>query len=193
MLWLEEFSPAAALPAAWVIATGEDARTRPERAALRRGVSRRIAALQADASPEMVAIAHDPSGRPRLEGAGCAGLSLSHATRGGVVAVALAEGPVGVDIEAVGAGPVPMQALHRAEQLWLAQVDPAERDASFAALWAAKEAYGKWSGKGLPETDAFALLPDMAGGWRVTGAAPARILTRGFNRDGHAFMVAAAL
>lgn len=190
MLWLEEFAPAAALPAVWIIATGENPRTRLERSDLRRGVSRRVAALQCRADIEAIEIAHEPAGRPLLRGEGCERLHLSHATRGGVVAVALADSPVGVDIEAVAAGPIPLQALHKAEQLWLAQVAPDDREASFAALWAAKEAYGKWSGKGLPETDAFALLPDIDGGWRVAGASPARIVTRRFAGD---YMVAAAL
>lgn len=193
MLWLEDFAPAPALPAVWIIATEENPRARAEREALRRGVSRRLAALQSGAPLDGIGIAHEPAGRPLLTGGGCEGLHLSHATRGGVVATTLAHEPIGVDIEAIGEGPIPLQALHMAEQLWLAQVAPAEREASFAALWAAKEAYGKWSGRGLPKTDAFALLPDTDGGWRVAGAAPARILTRRFIRGARAFMVAAAL
>ncbi len=47
-------------------------------------------------------------------------------------------------------------------------------------------------GKGLPETDAFALLPDGEG-WRVTGARPAAIASRMAGIGGRRFAAAVAL
>jgi phosphopantetheinyl transferase len=192
MLWLDRPIRAETLPCVWLIATGAAPRTRPERSALRHGVSREVIALQAGAPASEIDIVNEPSGRPVIRAKTLAGLHLSHATRGGVVAVGLARTRIGVDIEAVGAGPIPAQALHRAEQLWLAQLAPARRAASFAQLWAAKEAYGKWAGTGLPETDAIALLPDGDGAWRVTGAASAAITTRLVEIGGQPFAAAVA-
>ncbi len=191
MEWIEGFDRATSLPAVWIVATDERPRTRPERATLRHGVSRRIAAMQCGLPSAEVEIRHEPSGRPFLTLPGGQRFDLSHATRDGVVVVGLAEQPIGVDVERIGAGPVPMQALHRAEQLWLAQLGEAERSERFAALWAAKEAYGKWRGTGLPETDAFALLPE-GNGWRVAGAEQARISHRRLEAGGMAFMAAVA-
>jgi phosphopantetheinyl transferase len=92
----------------------------------------------------------------------------------------------------VGAGPIPLQALHRAEQLWLNQTAEAERPRAFACLWAAKEAYGKWAGTGLVEPDRLAILPNAAGGWSPAGAADAHIETRLVVRDGVELALAVA-
>lgn len=192
MQWIDGIARAESLPAVWIVPTEATPRSRPERSALRGGVSRRIAALQLGLRAEQIVIAHDSAGRPLLPDPSCGGLCLSHATRGGIVAVALAESAIGVDIEAIGAGPVPLQALHRAEQLWLAQIAEAGREARFAELWAAKEAYGKWAGTGLPETDAFALLPDPVLGWKVAGAPQARIETRRLSLSRAGFAAAVA-
>jgi 4'-phosphopantetheinyl transferase len=141
-------------------------RNRAERSALRNASSRRLIALQMGLDEGDVRIGNEPTGRPTP---GIPGLWLSHATRGGMVAVALAEGAIGVDVEQVGLGPIPLAALHHAEQLWLNQIAPARRDEAFAQMWAVKEAYGKWRGVGLPEPDSFAALPDAGGTWRITG------------------------
>lgn len=192
MRWIDELARSPDLPALWIIQTGAQPLTRPERGALRQATSRKVVALQTGAAEGDIEIAHEASGRPIIMGAG-QGLQLSHATRDGIVIVGLSAQPIGVDIECVAAGPVPMQALHRAEQLWLAQAPPAERERRFAALWAAKEAYGKWAGTGLPQTDAFALLPDAETGWRVAGAAPARITTREITIGGVELVTAVAI
>jgi 4'-phosphopantetheinyl transferase len=192
MLWLEGYHAADSLPCAWLVSTGETPRTRPERSALRHTVSRRLLALQGGLPDTQIIIRNEPSGRPVIEAAKLAGLHLSHATRGGVVAVALAGTAVGVDIEEVGAGPIPVQALHRAEQLWLHQIPEAARAEAFATLWAVKEAYGKWAGVGLGEPDRFAALPAAGGGWQVAGVPAAQVVTRFFEAEGRRFAAAVA-
>jgi 4'-phosphopantetheinyl transferase len=165
MRWFEGLTVADSLPAVWIIATAARPRNRTERSALRHATSRRLIALQMGLDESDIRIGNEPTGRPSP---GVPGLWLSHATRGGVVAVALAERAIGVDVEQVGLGPIPLAALHPAEQLWLNQVVAARRDEAFAQMWAVKEAYGKWRGVGLPEPDSFAALPDASGDWRIT-------------------------
>ncbi|MFJ8108049.1 4'-phosphopantetheinyl transferase family protein [Streptomyces sp. NPDC096132] len=93
-----------------------------------------------------------PHGRPVLAGAGPGAphFSLSHSR--GAVLVGLARAPVGVDIERL---PLPERvevcrsALHPGEQRELADVAAPDRPASFARLWARKEAYLKGTGEGV--------------------------------------------
>lgn len=172
MLRLDSIRPADSLPAIWLIGTGEAPRNRPERSALRARISRAVIAAQTGRDAASIVIGHEPAGRPVLPGVD---LHLSHAARAGFVAVALARSPIGVDVEEVGHGPLPLAALHRAEQLWLAQIAEDRRAEAFARLWAAKEAYGKWAGTGLGEPDRFALLATGETGFSVTGVPPARI------------------
>jgi 4'-phosphopantetheinyl transferase len=193
MLWLDAPEPAPSLPAVWLVASGRDARTRPERSALRHEISRGVIALQTGVAPIDILIQHEPSGQPVIRAERLAGLHLSHATRAGVVAVGLAETRIGVDVEEIGSGPIPLQALHRAEQLWLNQIEPAGREEAFARLWAVKEAYGKWAGVGLGEPDRFAALPAADGGWQVAGVPPATVLTHIFEARGKRFAAAVAL
>jgi 4'-phosphopantetheinyl transferase len=178
MQWLDQIERAASLPAAWLIATDQMPRTRPERSALRHATSAAILSEHLVLPLAGIRLGHEPSGRPFLTSPCVAGLHFSHATRDGMVLVALAATPVGADIERVGAGPIPNAALHRAEQIWLAQVPEPERALAFATLWAAKEAHGKWAGTGLPETDRIAVLPGSNGRWRVAGEDGISIETR---------------
>jgi 4'-phosphopantetheinyl transferase len=193
MLWLDSLVRAPALPCVWLIDTGQRPFTRPERTELRHATSRAVIALQAAAHALDIRIVNEPSGRPVIRAERLDGLHLSHATRGGMVAVALAEGPVGVDVEEIGVEPIPLLALHRAEQIWLNQIAEPGRAAAFAQLWAVKEAYGKWAGVGLGEPDSFAALPTPEGAWRVTGAPAAQIATRMFEANGRRFAAAAAV
>ncbi|MFJ9641013.1 4'-phosphopantetheinyl transferase family protein [Streptomyces sp. NPDC101178] len=101
-----------------------------------------------------------PHGRPAVvqaEGAPPLHFSLAHSR--GLVAVAIAARPVGVDVErlpspeTVGAC---ARALHPGEQAELAAAAPDERRAHFGRLWTRKEAYLKALGTGLsrhPRTD----------------------------------------
>ena len=164
MIWLSSPDDIAAdLPAVWLVATPERPATLPARSALRRGMGARILARQLGLPREAIAIGHDGPGRPLVEHPRGSGLHLSLALRAGVVAVALAHQPVGVDVEAVddSAHP-PIGILHPKESAWLLAQPPESRALAFARLWSAKEAYVKALGTGFaraPESFAVSLSP----------------------------------
>ncbi len=165
MIWLSSPDDIAAnLPAVWLVATPERPATLPERSALRRGVAARVLARQLGLPREAIAIGHDGRGRPLVAQPRGSGLHLSLATRAGVVAVALAHRPVGVDVEAVDATAAPpMGVLHPEEAAWLLAQQPASHALAFARLWSAKEAYVKALGTGFvrtPESFAISLSPE---------------------------------
>ena len=145
--------------------------------------------LQVDA--RRIALDAHAEGRPLLRVDGDAvplHVSLSHS--GDWLALALADAPVGVDVE-----------LPRRERDWAAlarfvfspeerqrlhDVDDAERTRMFHALWTLKEARGKRSGEGLQPRAArmvTAQPADAAGaealGWAFGGGALALALTPG--------------
>jgi phosphopantetheinyl transferase len=193
MLWFDTLRPAEALPAAWLIETGERPRTRPERSALRHDISRAVIASQTGFAVDVVTLAHDAAGALRIRTPSSTGLHASHATRDGLVLTALAGRPVGADIETVGQGPIPLGALHPDEQAWLARLSENERWPAFACLWAAKEAHGKWAGTGLPQTDLHPVLPLGPDEWRAAGQASPAITTRLVERSGRRYALAVAL
>lgn len=151
MLWLSApDQQASALPAAWLIATGQRPAGLPERSALRRALARDVLANQFGLASEAVTIDHDPRGRPLIATPPGTGLHVSLATRAGVVALALAHHPVGIDIERVDpAGEPPFEALHPDERQMLRDLLPPARPLAFARLWSAKEAYVKALGIGF--------------------------------------------
>lgn len=95
-----------------------------------------------------------PHGRPAVPG-DPVHFSLSHS--GDLVMIALAEVPVGADVEEVP-GPRTVAdvapALHPAERAELDALAPGERPAAFARCWTRKEAYLKATGAGLTEDPA---------------------------------------
>ena len=130
---------AESLPAAWLVSTPARPATLPERSALRRGMAARILARQLGLPPEAIAIGHDGRGRPLVAQPRGTGLHLSLATRAGMVAVALAHNPVGVDVEAVDeAAAPPLGVLHADEMSWLSGQPPERHALAFARLWSAK-------------------------------------------------------
>ena len=70
-------------------------------AELRRSLARKIVARQFGLAEDAVEIGHEPTGRPLLVAPHGSGLHLSLATRAGLVSIALAHRPVGVDVERV--------------------------------------------------------------------------------------------
>jgi len=167
MLWLDSAdSTAAALPAVWLIPTGASPRNLAERSELRRSTARRLLARQLGCAEEDVVIAHDPAGRPLIARPEASGLQLSLATRAGVVAVAMASGPVGVDVERIEMeGTAPLDVLHPDERRFLDTAANALHPLAFARIWAAKEAYVKALGVGFrraPESFAISLLSETA-------------------------------
>ncbi|MBV2354035.1 4'-phosphopantetheinyl transferase superfamily protein [Streptomyces sp. J2-1] len=90
-----------------------------------------------------------PHGRPALSTPGVH-FSLSHS--GGLVLVALAEEPVGVDVEGLATAQAVLSAqsaLHPVEADELARLPAPARAASFTRAWVRKEAYLKGLGTGL--------------------------------------------
>jgi phosphopantetheinyl transferase len=166
MNWLTSpDTTAAILPAAWLVATEARPTNLVERSRLRRDLAQRIVARQLGLTVAGVTIGHDATGRPLLERPGGTKLHLSLATRSGLVAVALAEHPVGIDVERVDPTETPpLAALHPAEAAMLLGLPEAARPLAFARLWSAKEAYVKALGTGFvrePESFAVTLLtPD---------------------------------
>lgn len=162
MHWLRSIETTApSYPAVWLIETAQRPRNLVERSQLRRGTAEAVLARQLGCSEDQVAIAHDPAGRPKLAASQAGRLHISLATRAGIVAVALAEKPVGVDVELVDpAGIIPREALHPDEQQMLGAIETGMRPLAFARLWAAKEAYVKALGTGFtrpPESFAVSL------------------------------------
>jgi phosphopantetheinyl transferase len=163
MHWLSSIAAIApGYPAVWLVATAQRPHNLTERSRLRRETARAILARQFGLPDADVVIAHDAAGQPRLAGSRAGRLHISLATRAGVVAVALAERPVGVDVELVDpAGVIPHEALHAQEQRMLDLIEPAARPSAFAQLWAAKEAHVKALGTGFarpPESFAVSLI-----------------------------------
>jgi 4'-phosphopantetheinyl transferase len=110
----------------------------------------------------------EPSGRPIVLGTPRPiFVSLAHSGR--YVVTAVADRPVGVDVEELRrVRPGLAARVCSADELRsLAAMSGAERDRAFMAVWTRKEAYGKASGAGL----GFALRAVTAGpaGSRVTG------------------------
>jgi phosphopantetheinyl transferase len=149
------------LPALWLIATGQSPGNLAERSELRRATARAIIARQLGLPPEGVLLGHDPRGRPVLERPADTGLHLSLATRCGLVAIALARRPVGVDVERIDTGsPPPLAVLHPRERTTLLALPEPARPLAFARIWSAKEAYVKALGLGFaraPESFAVEL------------------------------------
>jgi 4'-phosphopantetheinyl transferase len=168
--WLNAVVCASSLPAAWlldldcprirgaalaVVPTTDDlqrASSRPvterEGVLVRRGLVRLCVAAATNRPVSDVVIGWTAGGAPMLR-APLAGLHLSWAQRRGQFACALAQAPIGIDIETADGGEIPWNALHPDEQAALREADPATRGRLFLRIWAAKEAYGKALGEGL--------------------------------------------
>ena len=79
-----------------------------------------------------------------------AALFLSHATRGGLSAIAVSREPIGVDLELTEPEfEVPWHVLHPDECARLDQLPLSERHLAFLRMWTAKEASLKLTGEGL--------------------------------------------
>jgi 4'-phosphopantetheinyl transferase len=117
------------------------------RLVLGRLLDRPPAQLRFDRSCPQCGQAH---GKPRLIGGGPE-FSLTHS--GGIVGVAVAEVPVGLDVEDIAdhrADPaLEEETLAPAERAVLDSVDVADRPAAFLQLWTRKEAVLKATGTGL--------------------------------------------
>ncbi|AUH44681.1 hypothetical protein CXR04_03130 [Streptomyces sp. CMB-StM0423] len=115
-----------------------------------------------------------PHGRPVLERpAGGPEFSLSHG--GALVLVAVAPGPVGVDVEPVKAAPPEpsvVERLHPAERAVVRTAPEALRSAAFTRLWTRKEAYLKGLGVGLGRALDADDVSTAVPGWHLVDLAP---------------------
>lgn len=171
MLWLSSVDETApALPAAWLIATTAQPANLPQRSELRRSLARKLLASQFALAEDAVEIGHEPAGRPVILRPHGSGLHLSLATRAGLVAIALAHGPVGIDVERITlANEPPLAVLHPDERRWLEGMSAPARPLAFAQLWSAKEAYVKALGTGLSRApESFSVRLDGAGRFAVS-------------------------
>jgi len=164
MIWFHTpDETATALPVVWLIASRRNPVNLTERSALRRGIAHDLIARQFSLPREAVTIEHDEAGRPVLARPAGTGLHISLATRSGLVAVALARAPVGVDVERIEPSVAPpLASLHPNEREALAALPESARPLAFAQIWTAKEAYVKALGTGFlraPESFAATLLP----------------------------------
>jgi len=170
MIWLSgDTATTTSLPAAWLIATTRTPANLTERSTLRRETARGILALQLGLPADAIAIGHDGKGRPLLALPTGTGLELSLATRAGYVAVALADRPVGVDVERIDPdADLPLGLLHPRERDMLLDLPTGQRAIAFARLWCAKEAYVKALGLGfLRAPESFCITLAGADGFTV--------------------------
>jgi 4'-phosphopantetheinyl transferase len=150
MLWLESLDGYdGRLPAALVLrGVAETGRRRALRA---------LAAAALGLDRDEIDIRHEAARAPRILRPR-SGLHCSSASRAGGAAVAVAERPIGIDVEVADAAEIPWNVLHPAERQALAPIAEAERARAFARLWSVKEAYLKALGVGLArEASSFAV------------------------------------
>ncbi|GAC1552124.1 MAG: hypothetical protein NVS2B5_09490 [Beijerinckiaceae bacterium] len=116
----------------------------------RRRLLRRALALRLGSAPADIVVARDAQGAPRVTSAR-EPIFVSLAARDGLVAIALSDRPVGVDIEIVDAEPPDpaWNILHPRERAWLLAQKREKQPEHFLSLWCAKEAYLKAIGRGL--------------------------------------------
>lgn len=122
--------------------------TRPvgEEGECARKLARHCVSQWLDLEPNQVVIARDASGRPYVDHPQAPGVSISHSN--GHVAVLVAHGVVGVDIEHVRAVRSPFAV---ADAAWPPSLSRVLRSGAcdFFSLWTMAEAIGKALGKGL--------------------------------------------
>ncbi|MFI6287320.1 4'-phosphopantetheinyl transferase family protein [Streptomyces sp. NPDC051018] len=121
---------------------------------------RRLLGARLGRAPETIVFGREPCahcggphGRPVVPGAPVH-FSLSHTSRtgSGLVLIALATGPVGVDVEAVPAESTiadVVSQLHPRERTELAALPAADRPLAFTRCWTRKESLLKAAGVGL--------------------------------------------
>ncbi|WP_080939417.1 4'-phosphopantetheinyl transferase family protein [Clavibacter michiganensis] len=129
-----------------------------QRSAMGRVMTRMILASRSGVLPDEVEFDREPSGRPVLAGPPHPSLHFNTSHSGSFVVIAIADSPVGVDIEQVrptrGRDALLREALNTHEREHVrAAADP---DVEFFRMWTAKESYVKATGEGLRA------LPDVS-------------------------------
>jgi 4'-phosphopantetheinyl transferase len=148
------------------------------RAALRRLLSQRLGV-----PPREVALRSGAGGKPELDVPGTPPLHFSVSHSGAVVLVAIATGPIGIDLE----GPrqlrhaleVAARTFARSELELLARLPSVARPRRFLEIWTAKEAVLKAS-EGLPGLRGVEVTPGPDGAICAAGAGDGRWAVRTF-------------
>ena len=137
----------------------------------RRAALRSLVGLQTGHRAEDVLIGYDAPGAPRVRAP--EGIFVSVSGRGPLAALAVANAPVGVDIELCSASvDIIEDVLHVDERQQLAMVRADEQQAEFLRIWTAKEAFLKALGTGLniePASIAISLAGDSVSAIRLEG------------------------
>jgi 4'-phosphopantetheinyl transferase len=176
----------------WCVPLEAAAGSPADRRELARAVLRRVLADYLDAEPAAVPIARAAGGKPYVPG-DPVHFNLSHS--GGVALIAVADEPVGVDVEACGPTRDALAIARRfftpEEAGALARLAPPERDRAFLRVWTRKEAILKARGLGLDALRDVVVAvepgPSSAGGWRLLDVdagpdAVASVAARGVER-----------
>ncbi len=151
-----------------------------------RAALRRLLAANLDCRPREVEIVANADGKPMLLGGGPFQFNVSHTD--GVVLIALADTPVGVDVERLrempGAAGLVERYFSEPERRQFAELSAAVRTMGFFRGWTCKEAVLKGIGCGVRELDRCvvelhpdappAILgpPETAAGWQVLAWQP---------------------
>jgi len=165
--------------------------TRKSHRLARRALLRRVLARYTGIPAAHVPLVHDAAGRPTLRDLGDVHVSTSHS--GDLLAIAVANAPIGVDVERLR--PLPdWRALAGdhftpREAARIAALPEAAVASATLRLWTMKEAATKALGVGLPEGLPYIALPCEAllsdGRWGQGGTWRARLTPGGVHRGGH--------
>lgn len=155
-----------------------------ERFVAGRAFLRRLLSERLGVAPAEVPLRSGPGGKPELAVAGPPPFHFSVSHAGAVVLVALASGPVGIDLE----GPrqlrraleVAARTFARSELELLARLPSVARPRRFLEIWTAKEAVLKACGEGLPGLWGIEVTPGPDGAICGAGTADARWAVRTF-------------
>src|SRR5688572_7127855 len=124
-------------------------RVREAQSASARTLIRHLVAERIDAAPTDVTIARGARGEPSIPCAPDLNISISHTL--GVVAVAVADRPIGIDVQYATGDPIRLvQRVFSDEEIVMHEDLAAQHDPElFRRSWTAKEAIGKALGRGL--------------------------------------------
>jgi 4'-phosphopantetheinyl transferase len=155
-----------------------------ERFVAGRAAVRRLLGERLGVPPGEVPLRSGAGGKPELDTAGAPPLHFSVSHSGTMVLVAIAPGPVGVDLE----GPrqlrhaleVAARTFARSELELLVRLPSGARPRRFLEIWTAKEAVLKASGEGLPGLSGVEVTPGSDGTLRTAGTGDARWAVRTF-------------